>query len=165
MNIEPSLQALWDIEQIKQLKHRYIRCMAEERYDDLREIMTTDVQVAYSDGQYVFDDLDTLIPFLKTSMVNSAGNIVYWLAGMPEITLESADRATGIWAFTHFHFNTEHGQANELFAYYRDEYRKENGIWRISNTGYKTVIDRVVSRADSPFTINKPSWAVSSNRQ
>lgn len=163
MTTSPSLQALWDIEQIKQLKHRYIRYMTEERYDDMRDILTTDVEVSYSDGQYVFDDIEKLIPFLKSGMVQTNGNIVYWMAGMPEITLEDETHATGIWAFYHYHLGTNNGEANEMFAYYRDEYRKEGDQWRINKTGYTTVIDRIIDRKDVPFILNKPQWATATN--
>ena len=41
-----------------------------------------------------------------------------------------------------------------------DTYRKENGVWRFSKTGYKRVINQILDRRAMPYRITAPEWAV-----
>ena len=155
-DVASQVQHLLDIEAIKTLKHRYFRFMTFRDYDALEALLTEDVETSYSDGKYSFDDRSALITFLRDAMVESEGNTVYWMAGMPEITLTGADRATGVWAFSHYHFMAKIGQVNELLAYYDDEYRREDGQWRIARTGYRVVLDRFIPRDAVPYRVVAP---------
>ncbi len=78
----------------------------------------------------------------------------------PEIELTSESTATGIWALEDVVIDT----ANELTirgaAYYRDEYVKLNGEWKIRSTGYERLYEEMESRKDRPglrLTANR--WA------
>ena len=43
--------------------------------------------------------------------------------------------------------------------YYDYAYRKEDGVWRFSKTGYKRVINQILDRSQMPYTITAPDWA------
>jgi hypothetical protein len=158
--LQEQVRRLVDIEAIKTLKYRYFRFMTHRDYDALERLLTDDVETSYSDGKYSFDDRAKLIQFLRDSMTESEGNIVYWMAGMPEIEITSETTATGIWAFFHYHFMSKTEKVNELLAYYSDEYRKVDGEWRIHRTGYSPVIDRFIPRDAVPYDIVAPDSAV-----
>ncbi len=81
---------------------------------------------------------------------------------MPEITLESETTATAIWAMYHYFFNKGQGFVDEMFVYYDDAYRKEDGVWRISRTGYSRVINQILDRRAMPYKMKAPPWAVAS---
>lgn len=151
---------LEDLEQIRSLKHRYFRAMTFHDYDLLKETLTEDVVTSYSDGLYVFDDREKLLRFLIDSHDPEAKIIAYWMAGMPEITLEDETEATAIWAMYHSFYNHAAGFVDEMFVYYDDAYRKEDGVWRISRTGYRRVLNQILDRREMPYKMKAPDWAV-----
>lgn len=151
---------LEDLEQIRSLKHRYFRAMTFHDYALLKETLTADVVTSYSDGLYVFDDREKLLRFLIDSHDPEAKIIAYWMAGMPEITLESETEATAIWAMYHFFYNQGAEFVDEMFVYYDDAYRKEDGVWRISKTGYRRVVNQILDRREMPYKMKAPEWAV-----
>jgi bile-acid 7alpha-dehydratase len=151
---------LRDLEEIKKVKYRYFRAMTDNDHDALKETLTADVVTSYSDGKYVFEDRDQLLGFLIDSHDPDAGIMAYWMAGMPEITLESETSATAIWAMYHYFYSQKGGFVDEMFVYYDDAYRKEDGVWRISKTGYRRVINQLLDRREMPYKMQAPQWAV-----
>src|SRR6476620_3846231 len=59
---------LIDIEAIKRVKYRYLRCIDQKLWDDLAEVLTEDCTAAYSGGKYSYEGRDAIIEFLRTSM-------------------------------------------------------------------------------------------------
>ncbi len=160
--LERQVAELRALEEIKTLKYRYFRAMTYNDYDTLKETLTEDVVTSYSDGEYVFADRKKLLTFLIESHDPDAQIIAYWMAGMPEITLESSSSARAIWAMYHYFFNKAQGFVDEMFVYYDDEYRKEDGVWRISKTGYTRVINQILDRREIPYKMKAPAWAIAS---
>jgi len=148
---ENAIAQLLDLEAIRKLKHRYIRCMTQSRWDELAQLMTEDVQTSYSDGKYSFSNRTELLRFLKGSHdANETQVLGFWHVTMPEIEFTGPDEATGIWAMYHFYLDKSSSQQLEMFAYYDDTYRREHGEWRIARTGYRRVMEQSLDRRDVP---------------
>ncbi|MBW2426060.1 MAG: nuclear transport factor 2 family protein, partial [Deltaproteobacteria bacterium] len=101
-----------------------------------------------------------LLRFLIDSHDPDARVVAYWMAGMPEIEFESDVEATGIWAMYHYYYDQKSEKVDEMFVYYDDRYRKEEGVWRMSETGYRRVINQILDRAQMPYEMKAPEWAV-----
>ncbi|MEM7413468.1 MAG: nuclear transport factor 2 family protein [Myxococcota bacterium] len=158
-NLTDRLARLEALEEIKALKHRYFRAMTLGDYDLLEETLTEDVSTSYSDGEYVFDDREKLLRFLIDSH-HAGQQVAYWMCGMPEIEVTSQTDATGIWAFYHYFYHRGHEFVDEMFAYYDDVYRYEDGAWRIAKTGYKRVLNQELYRKDLPYKVKVPAGPV-----
>jgi len=151
MDTATTLQQLLDLEAIKTLKHRYVRAMTTSRWDLLESVLSEDIQASYSDGKYVFDNRADLLRFLSDSHDASATHILgYWHVTMPEISFDASDHALGTWAMYHFFLDKREAQQLEMFAYYHDEYRRQDGEWRICRTGYRRVMEQSLDRNTLP---------------
>ncbi len=152
------INCIEDVEAIKTLKHAYFRCLTLSLRDELRTLLTEDVETSYSDGKYNFYNREELLNFLIDSNSEATSTVAYWMAAMPEIKLTGDNTAIGTWGMYHHYFKTDKGFINEIFVYYQDEYRKTDGRWQINKTGYKTVYDKVTMRSDNKFQVAKPEW-------
>ena len=130
----PSVEQLWDIEQIKQLKARYFRYLDTKDWDAFETLFTTDcvhylpeesAKVAVSNEEY-FADLKSML----------GGGVTTHHGHMPEITLLGDTEAEGIWAmFDYVQTELPSGPLNiQGYGHYFETYRKgSDGKWRISS--------------------------------
>lgn len=149
--IDARLRTLEDIEAIKQLKYRYLRCLDTKRWDELAETLTEDATTSYADGQYSFRGRDEILRFLKESPLAEEGGFVgVHHCHHPEIEFTGEGRARGTWALYNYLVHKTQGIEMRLGAYYHDEYVKENGRWKIRSTGYTKIFEEFWERADLP---------------
>ncbi|MEN8185280.1 MAG: nuclear transport factor 2 family protein [Myxococcota bacterium] len=147
-----------EIEAIKQLKYRYIRCLDLKRWDEMAECLCDDVRSAYGDGKYSFQGREALLEFLRTSLGRDM--ITAHHVHQPEIELTSATAARGTWALEDTVINPGQGFTVRGAAFYEDEYEKVDGRWRIKSTGYRRLYEEFESRQERPglrLTANR--WA------
>lgn len=126
------LERLVAIEEIKQLKARYCRAMDEKRWNLMREVFTTVAAFGpFEPGGAVHHGADEIARFLETSM-ESVRSVHQ--AYMPEITVTGPTSAHGTWAMRDL-VETAIGEQGPMgfrgFGYYEEEYRVEDGAWRI----------------------------------
>jgi len=148
---------LVEIEQIKRLKYRYMRCLDQKLWAELETCFTEDATAAYSGGHYSVDGRDAIIEWLRNSM-GSEGFLSSHRVHHPEIDLTGTTTATGIWALEDTVIIADFGFALRGAAFYTDEYVKVNGEWRIRATGYKRTFEEVFSREDVPSLRLTASW-------
>ena len=152
------MDPITEIESIRQLKYRYFRYLDQKLWEPLKELFVPEAVSSYSGGKYAFKGRDAILEFLASSLGPTM--ITMHHGHHPEIQLTSESTATGIWALEDVVIDT----ANELTirgaAYYRDEYVKLNGEWKIRSTGYERLYEEMESRKDRPglrLTANR--WA------
>ncbi len=142
----PDLQ---EIEAIKRLKYKYFRCLDLKLWDEMRECFVEEATSAYGDGKYSFNGREQILKFLKEFMdrptVLSAHH-----GHHPEIDITSATTAVGIWALADVFIDLDANITLRGAAFYRDEYVKVNGMWKIKSTGYRRTYEEVESRTDTP---------------
>lgn len=152
MNIE----ALTDIESIKQLKYHYLRLLDLKKWQEMKSLFTTDVVSSYADGQHAYEGVDAVVGFLDKAL-SDPRIVTKHQVHHPEIRLaEDGMKATATWYLTDTVINRvgEHeGNPVPEFtlsgtAFYHDEYVKQNGSWKISRIGYERVYEEVVDRSN-----------------
>ena len=127
MNTLDELQA---IEEIKRLKARYCRYVDLNRRAALRDLFTDDIAYEF-EGWKKGRGADSF----AGSAEDFADRLSFHRVSMPDIEILSATTARGVWAMVDI---IEYPGSPEKtgfrgYGYYQEEYRKENGSWRISS--------------------------------
>lgn len=129
------MDELLEIERIKQLKYRYFRLLDMKQFEELVENCTDDITTAYDNGRHSFSGRDELLNFFVTSMPKTMFH--QHQGHHPEITILDDSHATGIWHFEDTVLLSDQDIVIRGTGIYWDEYRKEEGEWRLSHTGYE----------------------------
>ncbi len=143
------IQELLEIEAIKQLKYRYMRCVDMKLWDELAGLFVPEATCSYSGGRYSYEGRDEIVSWLKKSMEREGFHSSHSVHH-PEITLVDPTSATGIWALEDIVIDMDHEIQISGAAFYRDRYVKRDGEWLIEHTGYDRVFEQVESRRDRP---------------
>ncbi len=151
---------LVELEKIRQLKYRYLRCVDLKLWEEIGDVFTPDATADYgtpSAGRPL--DLkcrEDIVAFLRDSLGN--GIITLHAAGQPEIQIDGYE-ATGTWRFTDMVLAVDFRVVISGAAFYEDRYlRGDDGQWRISHTGYVRLFESTMSLDDWP------SWKLTANR-
>ena len=141
-------EQLVEIEQIKQLKYRYLRCLDQKLWDEIRTCFVPETTAAYSGGKYAFEGSDAIVAFLERSM-GAETFLSSHRVHHPEIVLEAADRARGTWALEDVVIEEKWGITIRGAAFYEDTYVKRGGEWKILHTGYRRTFEEIEPRAET----------------
>lgn len=136
---------LVEIEQIRQLKYRYVRFIDTKRWDDLAELFTADATASYGGGATERSGRDAIMAFLVDAMADEE-MLTSHKVHQPEITLTGPERATGVWALDDVVVLGRLGMTVRGASYYDDRYAKVDGDWRIAHTGYRRVFEEIEPR-------------------
>ena len=146
---------LVELEAIKRLKYGYARLLDTKSWDELRELFVEDATASYSGGQLSFTGRDKIIEFLRSVLGSHAVLSVHNM-GHPEIELLSPDRAQASWSLSDELIFVEGGMFVRGASIYEDEYRKVDGSWLFTHTGYRRLFEETGPRpADVSLTA---SW-------
>ena len=142
------MDADWrDLEAIKRLKYRYMRCIDRKLWDELVDVFVPDATASYSSGKYAFSGRDAILEFLRKSM-GSPRFLSSHTVHHPEIELTSATTAKAFWGLEDTVHILDAGLTLHGAALYEDAYRKcADGKWRIQHTGYSRTWEEMFPRA------------------
>jgi ketosteroid isomerase-like protein len=140
------------IEQIRQLKYRYLRYVDQKRWDEMADVFTADATVDYGTralGEPLkLAGRDEILAFFRANLGPEI--ITVHAAGQPEITVDG-DTATGSWRFEDTVIAAKHRVVIKGAAFYEDRYaRGADGRWRIAHTGYVRTYEVMLSLDDLP---------------
>jgi hypothetical protein len=148
---------LVEIELIKRLKYRYMRCLDQKLWDEMAETLADDAVASYSAGKYEFAGKEAILEFFRQSM-GSPSFLSSHRVHHPEIDLTGASTATGTWALEDVVIDASRDFSLRGAAFYTDEYVKRGGRWLIRRTAYKRTYEEVWKRsAPAPQTLTA-SW-------
>jgi hypothetical protein len=117
-----------DIEAIKQLKARYFRTLDTKDWDGYRRVFTDDVVIDVTgSGGSVYEGVDVFMDYVQSYLPDV---LTVHHGHMPEITITSPTRATGIWSMED-RCTFPGGRDMNGFGHYFESYEKVAGEWRI----------------------------------
>jgi SnoaL-like domain len=141
---------LEDIELIKQLKHRYWRCIDTAAIDELRECFIENASYSFIGGSYqvVFEGREKFLEFMR--QVNSGDFISSHVGSHPEITVLTATTAAGVWNMLDNSWDLRRMVLTRGQAVCSDRYVKVEDGWKISHTGYSRIYEVVEEIKERP---------------
>jgi hypothetical protein len=137
---------LVEIELIKRLKYRYLRCLDQKLWDEIETCFTPEATARYGGGLYEFSGREAIMEFLRTSM-GSTAMLSSHRCHHPEIDVTGPATATGVWALEDVVILTDMGINVQGAAFYEDDYVKRDGSWLIAHTGYKRTYEELMPRS------------------
>jgi len=136
-----------DIEAIKRLKYKYLRCLDTKRWDELAETFTEDATAAYDSGRYSYAGRNAIMEFLRDAL--GSPKVVSMHHGHhPEIELIDSANARGTWYLEDMVIFTEANMVIRGAAFYDDSYVKVGGRWLIRHTGYARTFEEMLARGE-----------------
>ncbi|MBW2419984.1 MAG: nuclear transport factor 2 family protein [Deltaproteobacteria bacterium] len=134
---------LAEIEGIKRLKARYFRLLDTKQWDAWRELFTDDFTGEVHGPHPVIHFASPVEMVATNRKVLSEAPTVHH-GHMPEIDLTGPDSAKGVWAMVDV---VKLGAGFVGYGHYHEEYRKQDGHWRISRM---TITRLHVEQASEP---------------
>ena len=138
VDVDP-VERLAAVEDIKQLKARYFRCMDTKDWDGFRDVFTVDARLDTSGEMPPSDDPDAGIVVgneaIRAFVRGSVDEVVTVHHGhMPEIAIMSPTTATGIWSMEDMLRWPEGSPMKAMHGYghYLETYAKVDGTWLIA---------------------------------
>jgi hypothetical protein len=155
---------LVEIEMIKRLKYRYLRCLDQKLWDEIETCFTPEATARYGGGLYEFDGRPAIMDFLRTSM-GATTMLTSHRCHHPEIDLIGPTLATGVWALEDVVVLTDIGINVQGAAFYGDRYEKSSdGSWLIAHTGYQRTYEELMPRASIAGLKLTADWWVTEGR-
>lgn len=148
---------LVDIEALKRLKYRYLRCLDQKLWDEVALCFTPEATASYGGGAYQFDGRDSIVEFLRTSM-GSESMLTSHRCHHPEIDLVDATTATGTWALDDVVILSDLDLTIRGAAFYEDRYVRVDGRWLIAHTGYRRTYEEIFPRSSIEGLKLTASW-------
>jgi hypothetical protein len=130
------LRMLLDLEEIRQLKYAYFRCLDTLDWDGVAACFVPDATASYPDQDCA--DRDAILEFLTTTFVPDMVTMHH--GHHPEIRVEG-DRAHGTWYVHDRVYAPAHDRALEGAALHEDGYLRTHDGWRMSHTGYQRIFE------------------------
>ena len=137
--------AMSDLEAIKRVKYQYLRALDTKHWDDFADTLTEDIVGDYGSSvgeAHRFTGREELVNFMRQAMPSSV--ITEHRVTHPEISIDG-DEAEGIWYLQDRVIVPAVDFMLIGAAFYRDQYRRTPGGWKICATGYERTYEATMS--------------------
>lgn len=149
-----------DVAAIIALKYRYLRTLDTKKWDEFKDTLCEDIVANYGshagDRELKFTGRDEVVDYMSGAMGP-------WLTSVhscthPEIEV-NGDEAKGSWLLQDVVLIPSKKLEIRGASYYFDTYRRVNGEWKISGTGYERVYETLTSyEGNAGYTILANMW-------
>lgn len=136
--IKADLQRNQDVLEIQRLKARFFRFIDTEQWDELRELLTEDIEIYFEDSRFpvattpAWSGRSDWLTYMTTAHPEK---ITVHQALAPEIEVIDENTATGIWAMSYWVDDPGRQGAWRAYGHEHDRYlRCADGRWRIASS-------------------------------
>lgn len=151
-------ELLLQYRRIEELKYAYMRCLDTKEWGEMAELLTDDAVGEWSGGKLTRTGKPEILAFFHESM-DSVEFLSAHHAHMPELKLLGPDAAIGTWALEDTVVMGEYSLLLHGSAIYHDEYRREDGRWKIARTGYKRTFEYIIpTNSISGYQLTASRW-------
>jgi len=140
------ISILADIEAIKKLKHRYLRCLDCKLWNEIQECLADDIEASFMGGAMEFHGLDELMKFYRDALPSH--RITTHLGHRPEIDIIDQNNGRGTWAVQTYLIDTQFNIALDGLSIFHEHYVKRDGVWKIKSTSCYRLFEEMFNRAD-----------------
>ena len=126
------MSGLTDVEQLRQLKYRYLRTLDLKLWDEFESLFVPEATGSYAELE--FGSRDELVGYMRKNL--GPDLITLHQAHHPEIEVD-LDRATARWYLHDKVFVPAFDYALEGAAFYEDRMVRAPDGWRFSHVGYR----------------------------
>lgn len=136
------LQKLEDIEEIRNVKHKYFRAIDTADLELLRSILSEDFSADYKGGEYHWEIKGKATFVDEISKSFNSESVGCHNGHHPEITILSPTKAEGLWYLTDYYLNLRTRRITIGSALYKDTYEKVKGQWLIKEATYERIFEQ-----------------------
>ena len=141
----PAPDPATDVESIRRLKYRYLRCLDTKAWEDFEDCFTPEATGDYNG--LVFDDRAALVSYMRENL--GEGMLTMHQVHHPEIDVDG-DAAVGRWYLEDKVIVEAFKFMLEGAAFYEDRYVRTDAGWKVSHTGYRRTWEMHYDLADLP---------------
>lgn len=136
-----SAQQLSDLEEIRQLKHAYFRCIDTGNETELASLFTEDVTIDLRGGAYraKVSGRQNMVDFICSAF--NSDIIAQHHGHGPEIAFTGPDTAEGDWYLQDMFIDPARGINTVGTAIYHDRYVRTDDGWKIAHSEYDRVYE------------------------
>ena len=132
-----------DVEQITQLKYRYLRTLDTKQWDDFEDCFLPEVTADYNG--LAFADRAGLVAYMRENLGPEIVTMHH--VHHPEIHVDG-DTATGRWYLHDQVISAAYEFRLEGAAFYEDTYARTDAGWKVAHTGYVRTFEATYSLKD-----------------
>jgi uncharacterized protein (TIGR02246 family) len=145
-------QQLSDLEDIRQLKARYFRCIDTGNEAELAGVFAEDVTIDLRGGGYRLrvEGRDNMVAFIASSF--NSDIIAQHHGHTPEIRFTGPDSAQGTWYLEDRFIDPVRGTDTAGSALYHDTYARTDDGWKVQHSEYDRVYE-IVSPIDPALKV------------
>lgn len=151
-NVESRIQRLEDIEDIRQLKARYLHSCDQKDVANIRACFYAGkVHIDYG-ALGCFDNRDAFLQLYQQLACND--HIIDMHHGQnAQIEWQSASTATAKWDLFFHQIDTQNKTLTQLAGYYEDNYLKHEKDWQINATTFRITSTYIVQMDDTSLNL------------
>jgi hypothetical protein len=147
-----TVEGICSIEQIRQVKHRYLRCVDLKMWDEIGDTLTESAILDFGTtdfgGLLEITGRSEIVAFNRSKF--GPGTLTAHTAAQSEITVDG-DTADGVWSLRDTLVATRHRMVITSAAFHYDRYeRGADGRWRIARSSYVRNYGTMISLDDVP---------------
>ncbi len=143
--LQVTVRRLEEIDAIKRLKYKYVRCVDTRQWDDLAQCFAAGATTNYG-GKYKHAGVEAIMDFMRKH--NPPEVITMHQVHHPEIQLTGDQTANATWALQDYVISLPGDWCVHGTALYHDEYVKLDGEWKIKHTGYQRIFSERWTRSE-----------------